>query len=182
MFRFLKLLIFIVMIIFPVILFSQIKFPVVEDVPDVEFNKTETVEKFKASVTVYGKGAVDGEIILNAGASINPSSDSGRIYTFRDISRITVMKWSVQRKGSNWIFYPDRYEIILKNKTVLMHEGNLGFFNRIRFVRSEGRENTLYTYFYDYFRNGKWINTGAAGEKTPPLKPAAGTAYIIELK
>lgn len=180
--RFLKILIIIVMIVSPAILFSQINSPVVDDVPDVEFNKAETIEKFKASVTIYGKGAANGEIILNAGASINPSCDSGRIYTFSDISRITVVKWSVQRKGSGWIFYPDRYEIVLKNKTVIQHDGNLGFLNRIRFARSEGRESTLFTYFYDYFRNGKWLNTGAAGEKTPPSKPAAGTLYIIELK
>ena len=151
MFSFLKLRILLVIIIFPAMLFPQIKTPVIEDVPDVEFNAAETTEKFKASVTLYGKGVVNGELILNSGASITPSGDSGRIYLLREINRITVIKWSGKRKGSGWIFYPDRYEIILKNKSRILHEGNLGFLNRIRFIRSEGVEKSLFMYFYDYF-------------------------------
>jgi len=167
---------------FPVSLVSQIKSPVVDDVPEVVFNSAETSEKFKVSATLYGKRVVTGEVVLNAGASINPSADSGRIYPFRDISRITVMKWSKERKGSGWIFYPGRYEIILRDKTRIMHDGNLGFLNRIRFIKSGGGESFLFTYFYDYFRNGKWANSGVSAESSLHSTPAAGTLYIIELK
>jgi hypothetical protein len=78
------------MIIFPAILFSQIKSPVVEDVRDVEFNAAETSEKFKASVTIYGKGVINGEIFLNAGAVINPSMPAKKLFIQR-YKRITVM-------------------------------------------------------------------------------------------
>ncbi|HOP28135.1 MAG TPA: hypothetical protein P5120_12540 [Spirochaetota bacterium] len=182
MLSFFKFRILLVIIIFPAMLFPQIKTPVIEDVPDVEFNAAETTEKFKASVTLYGKGVVNGELVLNSGASIIPAGDSGRIYLLREINRITVIKWSGQRKGSGWVFYPDRYEIILKDKSRILYEGNLGFLNRLRFIGSEGGERALFMYFYDYYINGKWVNTGVSGEKTPPLNPAAGTSYIIELK
>lgn len=180
--RFFKLYIIILLFTFPSALFTQIKAPVVQDIPDVEFNAAETSERYKAAVTLYGKGIVNGEILINTGASINPSGDKGRIYPLRDVSRITIIKWSGQRKGTGSVFYPGSYEIILKDRTRIIHDGNIGFLNKIRFVRGEGGELSLYTYFYDYFRKGKWVNTGTAGEKTLPSNPAAGTTYIIELK
>jgi len=182
MMRILNIPVIVFMLFLPHCLTAQIKSPVVEDVPDVKFNASETSEKFKAAVTIYGKGIANGEIILTAGVSVNASSDTGRIYPLRDINRITITKWLKRRKGTGWFFYPDSYEIILKDRSRILHDGNLEFLNRLRFVRTEGGEISLFTYFYDYFRNGKWVNTGTPGEKNIPSVPAAGTVYIIELK
>lgn len=166
----------------PALLFPQVKIPVVEDIPDVGLNTAEISEKYKAKVTLYGKEPLLGEIVLNTGASITPSGDRERIYQFSNISRITVSMWSRQRKGSGWIFYPESYEIILKDGTRVVHSGNLEFLNRIRFAGHGGRTVYLYTYYYDYFKGGMWVNTGTPGEKTAPSRPADGCLYIIELK
>lgn len=171
-----------IMLTIPAMLFSQVKAPVVDDIPDVGFNAAETSEKYAAGVTLYGKEPLKGEIVLNIDASISTSDDSGKIYSLREISRITVTAWSGKRKGAGWIFYPESYGIILKDGTRLAHNGNLEFLNRIRFTQHGGRSFYIYTCYYDYFRNGKWVNTGGTGEKSAPSRPADGCLYLIELK
>lgn len=172
----------IIMLTAPGLLFPQIKTPVIDNIPDINFNAVETTEKYKVKVTLYGKEPLQGEIILNAGSSINPLGGGGRIYPFSDIVRISVTMWSKQRRGSGWVFYPECYEIILRDNTRLVYKGNLEFLNRIRFTEEQKKTGFVYTYFYDYFKQGKWINTGTPGEQTLPSRPASGTLYIIELK
>ena len=106
--RFLKFyIIAIIMFAAPGLLYPQIKTPVIDNIPDVNFNAVETTEKYKVKVTLYGKEPLQGEIVLNAGSSINPPGDGGRIYPFSDIVRISVPMWSTQRRGSGWVFFPE---------------------------------------------------------------------------
>ncbi len=159
----------------------QLKEPSVDDVPDVEFNITENSELYKAKVTLYGREPFPCEISLSPGATINPSSDRTRLYPLSEISRITVTSWSKQRNRGGWVFYPENYDITLRNGTKIIHIGNIGFLNRMKVSYGKKKGVYLYTYYYDYFRKGKWVNTGTEGEGTPPERPADGCLYIIEL-
>ncbi len=171
-----------IILLIPSGLKPQIQGPVVKEVPEIEFNISESSERYKVKITMYGKEPVEGEIILGAGASIYPSGNSGIIYPFRNISRITVNMWNKSKKGSGcWIFYPEGYEIILKDNSRVSHRGNIAFLNRIRFVEGKKKQSYIYTYFYDYYKNGKWVNTGIAGLEGRPSNPASGSVYIIEV-
>lgn len=161
---------------------SQVKEPVVDDIPDVTLDMTESIERYRVRLTLYGKEPVTGEIILRGGSSINPSGDPQRIYRFTDISRITINSWSKNRKGDGWVFYPAGYEIILKDQTRVSHAGNIGFLNRISFASGQKKTVYVYTYFYDYFKKGKWINSGSSDFEGQISVPAPRTLYIIELK
>jgi hypothetical protein len=180
-YSFIPLMILFALFLFPSLVSAQPKEPSVDDVADVSINIADTSEKFKARITLYAKEPLTGELTFRSGSSINPSGDPQRIYTLRDVARITVTAWGKSRKGKMWVFYPAVYEIILKNQTRISHTGNIDFLNRIVFTSGQGKSYSIFTFYYDYFKNGKWINTDTRGMETPPLRPAAGTLYIIEL-
>lgn len=165
----------------PCLVSAQPKEPSVDEVADVSINIADTSEKFKARISLYAKEPLAGELTFRRGASINPSGDPQRVYTLRDVARIRVTAWSKSIKGKVWVFYPAAYEIILKNQTRISHTGNIDFLNRMVFTTEQGKSYSVFTFYYDYFKNGKWINTDTSGMETTPERPAAGTLYIIEL-
>ena len=157
--------------------FPQLKEPALPVIPEVDVTE-QSAGSLKAQVTIYGGSAVKGELRADPASSI--SGPGGRMLPLYSVGKITVKRWSMKREGCNTVFYPDLYELILKNGGPVSVSGNIPFLNRMK-ISVNGRDRTLYTFYYDYYKNGAWVNSGTAGSSEPSSAPAKGTAWIIEL-
>jgi len=131
----------------------------------------------KAEVTIQGR---DKPIIGFIALSSDVLTVGDNRFKISDLARINILMWKrSERKFNSHIFYPDRYELLFRNNKSQIINGNIESLNKIRVVGKKGY--CIYLYYYDYFKNGKWINSGIANFDATFTTPVNGSVISIEL-
>ena len=157
---------------------AQVKDPGLPLSPDVEFkNESKSSVKYYPAEIKCAGSSMSGDIYLIS-ESFRDINGKGDVYYWQDMRSIRMLAWVRRVKGKSWIFYPESYEITLKNSTTFRVEGNIRELNRFRFT-AKRKQRTLYSYYYDDYVSGKWINTGSADFYQPSASPAEGC--VIEI-
>jgi len=157
-------------------LLSQIKEPGQPYIPEINSQNSFQNFSYKVSIDLQGKtGIVDYVIVLNSNELV---MNDGTVIKINDISKITVLRWEKRRKLSKYLFIPSRYEINFRDGRKIIFNGNIDSLNRIKI---SNRKAYIYLYYYDYFKKGKWVNSGVSDFNGFSDKPAEGCALSIEL-
>jgi hypothetical protein len=160
-----------------IFLFSQVKEPekpyiakVKDDIDFQSFN-------YRARILIQGRTApAEMNIILNSDILIFADNKKVKV---RDISRINVLLWEKRSRLNKHTFYPSRYEVFYSDYKKEILNGNVESLNKIR--TADKKSGYIYLYYYDYYRNGKWTNSGVSDFDGLVSKPAEGCAVSIEL-
>jgi hypothetical protein len=158
------------------LLLSQVKEPERPDIPEIN-NTIESGFIFKVKLTIHGKpSSMEGEMHLNTDVLITADK---RIIRLKDISKINIIMWEKRSKINRHIFYPAQYEFFFRDYRKIIINGNIELLNRIKL----SNKNTvyIYSYYYDYFKKEKWINSGSTGFDASVSRPAEGCIVTIEL-
>ncbi|MBN2161124.1 MAG: hypothetical protein JW807_17185 [Spirochaetes bacterium] len=96
-----------------------------------------------------------------------------------DIDSIEFTRWAgKERRKNEFAFYHSAARITLKDKQVIECGRNIPALDRLVF-RDEKRSRSLYSYFYDYLKNGAWKNSGETDIAYPETNPHADTLVRI---
>lgn len=156
---------------------GQVKNPEMPGIPVIDTDIDIQTFRFRVRITLQGEAApVDGVMILNS--EVLTSADN-KSYKLKDISRINITLWEKRTRINKHIFYPVRYELLLRDYKKIVVNGNIEQLNRIRF--NSRKQGYVYLYYYDYFKDGRWINSGAVEFNPAISKPSDGCAVSIEL-
>ncbi|HOT47151.1 MAG TPA: hypothetical protein PLM53_19670 [Spirochaetota bacterium] len=100
-----------------------------------------------------------------------------------EIDSIEFTRWrGVERRKNEFAFYPAKMKITLLDKRVLMCNGGVSLLHRLPF-RDGGGSRFIYAYFYDYWKNGAWKNSGRSDRSYPETTAPGDTVVkIIFLK
>jgi len=158
-------------------IFGQVINPDMPENPVINGDIDTEVFKFKVRIAVQGRGDLQEEtVILSSDTLI--SSDNKRI-KIKDVFKISVISWEKRTRLNKHVFYPLKYEILLRDYKKIIHNGNIELFNRLK--TSNKKSGYIYLYYHDYFKNGKWINSGETDFNSPVSRPADGCCISIEL-
>ena len=76
-------------------------------------------------------------------------------------------------------------KIYLKNKKAIEISSNILELNKIEFIEKK-KKHLFYTFFYDYRKNNKWVNSGIINlkypEKNPHFKTVTKITFIQSMK
>jgi len=154
-------------------------------VPGIDDVKDISVLKVKIRFNIYGRGEEQHKMIVPESLSefeIN-SEDSGGVkkINFKDLAGFEIKEWAgIPDKSGAYIFYPDKYVLTLKSGEKINAEKNISLFNVIS-IESDGNVKFLYSYFYDYYRKGVWINRGVKSPEPVSKVPVKGCVTEIKL-
>ncbi len=96
-----------------------------------------------------------------------------------DIETIEFIRWrGVERRKNEFVFYPSETKIILRDKKALAGTGRIALLNRLAF-KYGGESLFIYSYFYDYWKNGTWKNSGQTAREHPETNPIGDTLVKI---
>ena len=175
----LKQIIFIIIFIlhWNMILFSQVKEPELPYIAGINSNIDFQDFSFKSRISIQGKtGFTEGNVVLNSDVLIYPDKRQIKV---KDVSKITVLMWGKRSRLNKHTFYPSRYEIFYRDYRKEILNGNIESLNKIKI--SNKKTAYIYLYYYDYFKDGKWSNSGVTDFDATSIKPAEGCAVSIEL-
>jgi len=158
------------------LIFSQVKEPERPNIPEIN-NMIESGFIFKVKLSIQGKpSSIEGRIDLNTDEWITADK---RAIKLNDISKITIIMWGKRSKLNRHTFYPSRYELFFRDYRKIIINENIELLNRIKL--SNKKPGYYYSYYYDYFKKEKWINSGSTDFDAFVLKPAEGCIVSIEL-
>lgn len=166
-------------------LYSQTEDPII---PLVETDKTRSATDNKYSVKAFiefaGGVKKDGVIHFpSEKISIKYSSRSEKVS--EDLSRIIsieFLKWKPAPLSKNsYRFNPASIRIHFNDESIYESGGNIPALNEFSFEKS-GRKEKVYGYFFDYWKNGKWVNLKSEDKNFPLQNPLPGTVVKITLK
>ena len=119
---------------------------------------------------------IEGDLQLNSDVLITPDNQTIKM---KDISRINIILWEKRRKSSKYIFYPSKYELFLRDYKKIIINGNINSLNKIK-INSK-KTGYLYLYYFDTYKNGKWLNSKVPDFDALVAKPSVGCTVSIEL-
>ncbi len=155
---------------------GEVKLPELPDTPRTDENIDFSKYIFRAKIYQSGReGAVEGNLLFGADSIMTPDKKNIKL---RDIYKISVLQWERRNSSGRNRFYPSRYELLFHDYRKINITGNIETLNRISF--SGRKPAALYLYYYDYFREGKWVNSGINGYDALFVKPAHGCVVSIE--
>lgn len=98
-----------------------------------------------------------------------------------DIVSLEITSWSGKKdKGESFIFYPDRYVLTLKTGEKIYVNKNIPLFNTIR-IESDKGGDVLFSFFYDYYKKGVWINRNEKSPEPVSSVPVKGCVTAFKL-
>ena len=163
----------------------EVKEPVKPHTPDVDSSrfKSFTTDEVKNNISVdvlfyvHGMDAQRGRAFFPESffsiqiSGVNPP---GRIIKIGDLRDIKILQWKGRtEKKRAFIFYPEKYVLNLRSGESIEVEKNISFLNNLRLERG-GRGESFYSYFYDYYRNGLWVNRNETDPETESQAPVKG--------
>ncbi|TFH42335.1 MAG: hypothetical protein E4G96_03680 [Chrysiogenales bacterium] len=96
-----------------------------------------------------------------------------------DIGSIEFLQWRGREIRKNeFAFYPERVRITLRDGKALESAGNIPLLNRLPFREGE-RVHTVFSYFHDYRKKGRWVHSRQAGIEYPETHPHGATLVRI---
>lgn len=157
-------------------IFSQVNNPVIPEIPEINSDIDTAIYKFKTRITIQGKsGMLEDIIVLNSDTLTTSGNQKIKI---KDVFRINILLWEKRTRVNKHIFYPAKYELLLHDYRKIILNGNIELLNRIK--TGSKKAAYFYSYYHDYFQNGKWINSGSPDFNEAVSKPADGSIIAIE--
>ena len=157
------------------LLLSQVKDPGLPFTPEINSDIDMQNFRYKVRITVQGSdNPVNDEIILDTDSL---TTADNRIFKIKDISRLSVLLWEKRNTLNRYSFYPSRYEFTFRDYKKLVVDGNIVLLNKIKISKNKN----IYFYFYDSYKNGRWIISGVPDFDAAVTKPASGCVLSIEL-
>ena len=164
-------------ICFNLFIYSQIKEPESPYSPDIDSNIDKDNFIVKARVALQGN---DKPFISLIALSSDVLIVGDNRFKVSDLTKINILMWKrAERKLNSYIFYPDRYELYFRDYRSQIINGNIESLNKIRVVGK--KNNYIYLYYFDYFKDGKWINSGGKDFDAAITTPIDGGVISIEL-
>ena len=122
-----------------------------------------------------------GRIILSDPAFVIPAGENitGRKLSlaYSGISEIEALLWEGKDLGKGaYYFSPCLVSVKMKNGEIYRCKQMPV---RIDFADQSGKRNTFFTGFYDYIKNGKWVNSGKKERDYPTKNPHPKTVTGI---
>jgi len=131
----------------------------------------------KARVTLQGR---DKLLISFIALSSDVLIAGKNRFKISDLTKINILKWKrSEKKTDSYIFYPDRYELFFRDYRNQIVNGNIESLNKI--IVMEKKSYNIYLYYYDYFKDNKWTNSGGRDFNAAFTTPIDGTVISIEL-
>jgi hypothetical protein len=147
--------------------------------PSVEFNFNGSNEKtFPVEIDCAGIQKINGKIYLKT-ANISFVNNGEKLQIkIEDLKSIEFLEWREKADENNsFIFIPSK--VFLEDKKGHQYDLNeLPEFNMIEYSENSKRKK-MYAYFYDYWKNGKWQNSGTEDRSYPLKNPLQGTMLKI---
>ncbi|HPX91814.1 MAG: hypothetical protein BWY23_01656 [Spirochaetes bacterium ADurb.Bin218] len=156
--------------------YSQPKEP---QLPSVDFDPGYGVG-FPVYIELFNKGRLSGYIIFESEPIITIKERNWQ-RSFGEIKVLKIIQWQRREAKRGYVFYPSKYEILFKDGSKFVLESNLSFFNKFQLKDSTGRQFVLYSFFYDYFKNGKWVNRGVSSFDENSDFPVTGCVVFLEV-
>ena len=96
------------------------------------------------------------------------------------LKSIQFLKWKIEKKKSNaYGFFPNNITVIFKDRTIIERHGNIKGFNKLTFYRKDKPKKFIYSFFYDYWINKMWQNSGKREADFPETNPHKDTVVSI---
>lgn len=151
--------------------------PIVDISPFKSFNQIQEI-KVSAFITLHGMVEKKHVIVfpqINSTFEVFSDDFPGKKdVKLGDFYSLEIARWSGKEdKGGSFIFYPDRYILILKNGEKINVNKNIPLFNSLRVLSDKG-EDVFFSYFYDYYKKGIWINRNEKSAKPVSSVPVKG--------
>jgi len=153
----------------------KIKLP---KIPDINFNDISNKD-YNVKLTFNNKEMAEGSIQLRL-SSITVYVEKKRVQiNISQISSIVIKSWKGYKRGdSAHIFYPIVFEISLSDKNKYIAYNVPGLL-KILFKQNISQKY-VYSYFYDYWKNNKWQNSGSSILSYPETNPHPQTLVQID--
>lgn len=96
-----------------------------------------------------------------------------------EIESIEFTRWrGTERRKNEFAFRHWEMRIVLRDKKDLRCRGNIPALNRLAFRDSRG-SRAVYSFFYDYWKNGTWKSSGRSERSYPETNPLGDTLVKI---
>lgn len=167
--------------------FSQLKSPVEPKIPEINFNNSPSEKKysFNATIDLNGRKSLKARVFFPDDKLLIPVTGNYEKKSFvvqiSSIKSIEFIEWEKKEyKKNSYMFYPSKTRVSLEGSYYICNR-NIKELNKIIFINQEAdrQEGTVYSIFYDYLKNKKWVNM-KIGMETPVLRPFGDTITKIE--
>ncbi len=177
--------IFPVLLLFALSLHSQTEDPVIPSIDNEKF-QSGSEKKYTVKAFIEFAGGVKKEGIIHfASEKIAIKYSSRKDQTYEDLSRIVsieFLKWkTVPLSKGSFRFNPSSIRIVFEDQSVFESGGNIQSLNEFSLEKS-GRREKVYGYFFDYWKNEKWVNLKSSDKNYPLTNPLPGTVIKIFFK
>lgn len=153
--------------------------------PSVPFVKepAHQMHTYRVTVVFAHGGQLDGRIHLPSDTVHINVEREGKIVTINEkvmaINEISFNRWKGTDKGSGgYIFNTVLVEVILNRDNARIIAVRIPAFNRFILETSKGKQ-ICFNYYYDYYINGVWKNSGSTEKAYPDTKPHPDTVIKI---
>jgi hypothetical protein len=166
-------------------LYAQIEDPVIPVLETEKFQSTTEKKYTVKSFIEFAGGLKKDGIIHFPSNKISIKYSSRKEQTSEDLSRIVsieFLKWKGTPISKNSIrFNPSSVRIVFDDQSIFESGGNIPSLNEFT-VEKSGRKEKVYGYFFDYWKNGKWVNSKSNDKDYPQTNPMHGTVMKITFK
>lgn len=166
------------------LLFSQIKKPVDPNTPSISFKEKKSENSYPVLIDFIYDKKIRGNVIFGVRRIGIPGrgGEGTRYIKILNIKSIDFIKWRGKEYQENsYLFKPSIIKITMNDGSSLTLNGNISRLNRVRFL-PDGKSSikNVYSVFYDYYKNKKWVNSGYSERNYPEKNPHRETLVRIE--
>jgi hypothetical protein len=166
-------------------LFAQTEDPVIPVIEAEKFSNP-TIKKYSVRASIEFAGGIKKDGIIHFSSDkIGVRYFSRKELVYEDLSRVSsieFLKWKSQPiSKTSFRFNPASIRIVFDDNSVYESGGNIPSLNEFS-VEKSGRNEKVYGYFFDYWKNGKWVNLKSNDKDYPQNNPLNGTVIKITFK
>ena len=161
---------------------SSVKEPVSPSTPNVSVPDG-AMQKFRVVVILAGGDQLAGMLHMPFDTLTFRTAEKGRSLVRTEkldtIKEIIFRRWCPrQRSEEKFLFFPCETEIVTAADTVFRCYDRISALDRFHLYSGE-KKQYCYSYFYDYYKDGLWQNSGSPEKDFPQKNPHRKTVIKI---
>lgn len=157
--------------------------PVEPAEPRIDVPSAREKNEVQPATVSFGDGSTEkGTISLPGGAItfMEPGTREPVTIPVRDVALVEIVTWKGHEyRKFSYVFNPLEYRIVLRDGTERLVRRDIQGLFKLRFTGSDGTERVLFTYFYDYWKDGGWQNAGSTDFRHHEKNPHPETVVRI---
>lgn len=111
--------------------------------------------------------------------NMSQSKKNSKEYEIKNLKQVNFKSWNPVKRGKDgYLFFPSEIEFIFENNEKIVGKDLSGIFSKLR-IKSGNVVFIRYCYFYDYYKNGKWINSKNNNFDFPKKNPLSAVVKKI---